>query len=262
MCLPDGFWFRGRHSSELGAAFLVDQWPAAPAASINKYQIGGRHGTVRYPGAWYQERALSGTLYRLEGGAMDDGAMLRWAAEVAAWLQAGERGRLALDAAPDRFYLAEIEGELHAYTTGWGLGAMDLEWVLQPFAYAAQPSVAAVTLSANAPAAAALRLPGTQEAPVEMEIAASGAVTRVEIQSGGKAMALEGFALAAGQKASVSYALETGEVMAVTINGEAGMRYLTAQSAAPLYALPGNNALTLEADGACTALLRARGRWL
>ena len=113
------FKFGGVHCDAHRAAFIADSWPAAAEPTINKYEIPGRHGTIRYTGTWYREQELTGRLYLL---AEDDEPilyreMLQRKAEIAAWLQPGGRRQLIMDAAPDRFYMAEIE---HALIVGHG----------------------------------------------------------------------------------------------------------------------------------------------
>ncbi len=260
----EDFSFGGVHCSEHNAVFIVDQWPVAAAPIINKYQIPGRHGTLRYPGMTFEEQTLEGRLYLLadDGEPITYADMLRRKTLLSTWLQADSRQQLIMDAAPDRFYMAEIEHALTITTDEWGNGCLSLAFTLQPFTYSLFPDPASATLDGASAKELTLVVKGNQPAPVAMELTASAALTWVELTLGDDTVRLENMSLAAGQKAVISYDLDAGEIMAVTHNGDAGMAYYAASSPDEgLKAAPGSNTISANADAACTLTLTARGRW-
>jgi phage-related protein len=262
--LREEFAFNGIHCDAHNAAFVVESWPVAPAPTINKHSIPGRHGTIRYPGTFRGEQALTGMLYLLSstGEVISYADMLTRKTAIAAWLCPGGRKRLILDAAPDRFYMAEIEQELTISTDEWGNGCIHIVFSVQPFTYATVEDVAETTLAADTAKNVSLTLKGNQPAPLAMELTASAALTWAQLTLGGKTIRLEGMSLASGQKAIISYDLEAGEVMAITHNGAAGMRYLAASSKVPFEAQAGSNTISARSSAASALKLTARGRWL
>lgn len=258
------FTFNGVHCDAHKAAFIVDTWPVAAEPTINKYEIPGRNGTVRYPGTWYNEQTLEGRLYLLgdDDAPITFNEMLRRKTEISAWLQAGGRKPLIMDAMPDRYYMAEIESALTIVTDDWGNGRIDIVFTLQPFCYALIEDAAGVTLDGANAQELALRVRGNRQAPVAMVLTAAAALTWVELTLGSDTLRLENMSLSAGQQAVISYDLEAGELMAVTHNGAAGMSYMTAGSPDEgLKASPGSNTITANADAACAIALTVRGRW-
>ena len=60
------FSFDGIHISDFGAVFLPSKWPGAAKITANEAAVPGRHGTIRYPGETYGEKALEGKLYLID----------------------------------------------------------------------------------------------------------------------------------------------------------------------------------------------------
>lgn len=258
------FTFGGIHCDAHNAAFIVDKWPVAAKPTINKYDIPGRHGTVRFPGTWMQEQTLEGRLYLLtsDGEPITYQELHRRKTEISAWLQPGGRKPLVMDAAPDRYYMAEIEQELAIATDDWGNGRIDIVFTVQPFCYSLILDTAAVTLNGISAQETTLHVRGNRAAPIGMKLTAAATLTWATLTLNGETLRLEGMSLLAGEKAIISYDRDSGELMAITHNGDAGLTYMTASSPDEgLAASPGRNVISLHADAACAITLYARGRW-
>lgn len=260
----EDFSYGGVHCETHNAVFIVDQWPVAATPVINKYKIPGRHGSIRYPGKTFEEQTLEGRLYLLTNDEepMTFSDMLLRKTALSVWLHADSRMQLIMDAAPDRFYMAEIEHKLTIITDDWGNGRLDIAFTLQPYSYSVEEDTAAATLDGVNAQNITLTVHGNQPAPIAMELTASASLTWVELTLGGDTLRLENMTLETGQKAVISFDLAVGEIMAVTHNGDAGMQYYAASSPDEgLKASPGSNTISANADAACTLAFSARGRW-
>ena len=258
------FTFGGVHCDAHNAAFIADSWPVAAEPEINKYEIPGRHGTIRFPGTWLKEQLLEGRLYLLSetGEPITYHEMLLRKTEISTWLRPGGRKQLIMDAANDRFYMAEIEHALIIYTDDWGNGRIDIAFTCQPFTYAIREDTADATLDGASAQNAALTVRGNQPAPIAMRLVAGAALTWVQLTLGGDTLRLENMSLTMGQELLITYDLDSGELMAISHNGSAGMQYMTASSPDEgLKAAPGANTISVNADAACAVELTARGRW-
>jgi predicted phage tail component-like protein len=258
-----GFTFAGRHVSQFDAAFLATKWPMAAAATLNKATVPGRHGSLRYPGGTLGEKSLEGILHWTD----PDNALITYeemmdrAYHISAWLQTGKREPLILDAAPDKYYLADVETELPLSTSQWANGACNLKFVLQPFAYALRKVTAQVALAANTAQNIAMHLTGTADAPIGAIVTASAALNWVELAIGGQVLRLENLGMAAGQMLEIKAEPETGELMTVEMGGIPALGKVTAASATPLYASPGQVTVAAKASADCTLALFLRARW-
>jgi phage-related protein len=263
MDMDNGFTFSGRHVSELGAAFIPSKWPGSAPVTINDATVPGRDGTIRYPGQTYGVKIFEGTLYILDPDdeLMSYARMMERVSEISAWLQPGGQQRLTLDAAPEQFYMAEITHALEVTTGNWENGAITLKFTLQPFAYANHDNTISFSLAADTEQSKTLGLPGNRPAPVKATVTAAAAMTWLQIATGEKLIRLEGMALQSGDVIRIDADVEKSEVPTVTLNGEPARGYVTAESAYPLYAQPGNNTVAASADGACAVTVSARGRW-
>lgn len=263
--MPDSceFIFNGRHVREFGATFLVTSWPGAALTTANELSVGGRHGTLRYQGETLGEKRLAGRLYLLSPGdePLSFAEMLERAQDVCGWLKASGRGRLTLDAAPERFYMAECKSAVEFATDEWPSGCADVTFTLQPFAYDAQESACSLTLAPGAAQEKKLCVPGTAPAPLLMRLTAMGAVSWAEITADGQTLRLENLGLSQGQVLEIGAPLESGEVMTCRANGQNAMRCVSALSAVPFLLGCGTKSLTFSADGACAVRAAVRGRW-
>ncbi len=261
--MDGGFRFDGRHVSELGAVFLASKWPSSSAVTVNDASVPGRDGTIRYPGETYGEKALEGKLYLLDPNdeLMSYTQMMRRADDVAEWLQPGGRKRLALDATPDRFYMAEIKHALEFTTDEWENGAASLKFTLQPFSYAEYTDGLYYTLAANAEQMQTLSLRGNRPAPLMATITAAAAISWVQLTIGAKVLRLAGMSLASGDVLTIDASLDLSEMMTVKIGKTPARSYITAASSCPFEAQPGGNTVKAKASGACTVSVSARGRW-
>ena len=257
------FSFDGIHISDFGAVFLPSKWPGAAKITVNEAAVPGRHGTIRYPGETYGEKALEGKLYLIDP---DDELMtyaqtLERADEVVAWLRPGGRRRLTLDAMPDRFYMAEITGELSVTTDDWDNGCMALKFTLQPFSYAAHESAVSFVLAANASQSKTLYVPGNMPAPLLLTLTARAAVSTAQVTASGKTLKLSGLGLTAGKVLAIGADVESGEMMTCNADGAPAMGKVTAESTVPYELLPGARSVAVVADGACEVRVAVRGRW-
>ena len=106
------FSFNGKHCDDFDVTFLPSAYPFIPVQSIPQTSVGGRHGTLRWKGRTFSTKRLKGKLYFLN--TLDDtpiptDELLRRASDVTAWLCGTDgRGKLILDALPDRYFIAEV----------------------------------------------------------------------------------------------------------------------------------------------------------
>lgn len=261
--LECGFTFAGRHVSEFDAAFMVTKLPMAAAPDINKTSIAGRNGSLRYPGKTYGEKTLEGTLYLQDADdeLISDTELLERISVISAWLQTDGREQLALDAQPERFYLAEVESEVTASTDKWENGACAVKFTLQPFAYHCQTSATKATLLAGVPQEIPLSVPGTVPAPIMATIEATEALDWVDLSCNGKLLRLENLGMEPGSVLKIMAGLDIDEIITIEADGRPSMDRRTENSAEQLFARPGVNTITAQASGGCSLTLEARGRW-
>ena len=70
---------------------------------------------------------------------------------MAAWLCGTDgRGKLILDALPDRYFIAEVSDEAALTDDDWASGEAAIAFTCQPFAYAVSEDGVTVQTSANA----------------------------------------------------------------------------------------------------------------
>ena len=110
------FSFNGKHCDDFDVTFLPSAYPFIPAQSIPQTSVGGRHGTLRWQGRTFSPKRLKGKLYFLNTSGDDTpiptDELLRRASDVTAWLCGTDgRGKLILDALPDRYFIAEVSDE-------------------------------------------------------------------------------------------------------------------------------------------------------
>lgn len=134
------FTFAGRHClNDMGCVFVLDGIDALAQAKINKYEIAGQSGTLRYDsgdGAMFAEKSLSGTLYFVKqsvDGLMSEEEISQRLHDVASWLGNSGRAQLVLDNDVTRYYEAEIESNQSLSRKDWENGSIKLKMVLQPY---------------------------------------------------------------------------------------------------------------------------------
>lgn len=134
------FTFAGKHClNDMGCVFVLDSIDVLGQAKINKYEIAGRSGTLRYDsgeGMIFEEKTLSGTLYFVKSsidGLMSEEEISQKMHEVASWLGNSGREKLILDGDVSRYYEAEVESSQALSRKDWENGAIKLKMVLQPY---------------------------------------------------------------------------------------------------------------------------------
>lgn len=264
------FSFDGRHCTDFGVAFMPEGYPLVPEQDVPSMRIAGRHGTLRWKGRTFAPRELRGRLYLLGAGdgaePIATGEMLRRASEVAAWLCGRDgRGRLILDAVPERYYVAEVTGEATLSDRDWANGCARIAFICQPFARSVTESTASGEAAAGESASVRLIVEGNAQTELAFDIEAVDAVQTAEVAAGGTRMAFEGLNMAAGESLSATYT-EDG-LLALGIRGADGavrsaMMARTADSDDDVTLMPGANEIAMRADGAVRITARARGRWL
>ena len=112
----NNFTFAGKHClNDMGCVFVMDSMDAVPTAKVNKYEIAGQSGTLRYDsgeGILYEEKSMSGTLYFVKqssDGLMSEEEITKKLHSVAAWLGNSGRAQLILDSDVSRYYEAEVD---------------------------------------------------------------------------------------------------------------------------------------------------------
>jgi len=159
------FTFAGRHClNDVGCVFVMDSFDAIPAPKLNKYEISGISGTLRYDtgeGTLFEERNLSGTLYFVkstDNGLMTEQEITNKLLSVSSWLVNSGRASLVLDSDTTRSYQAEIADAQTFSRKDWENGNVKLKFVLQPFSSAVTAKTATSTLSLSANNATDLNL--------------------------------------------------------------------------------------------------------
>lgn len=137
----NNFTFAGKHClNDMGCVFVMDSMDAVPPAKVNKYEIAGQSGTLRYDsgeGILYEEKSLSGTLYFVKqsgDGLMSEEEITKKLHSVAAWLGNSGRAKLILDSDVSRYYEAEVDNSQSLSRKDWENGSIKLKMTLQPFA--------------------------------------------------------------------------------------------------------------------------------
>ena len=262
--IQSGFRFGGKHCMhDFGLLFVEDSGGRAVthARQINEYQIAGASGTIRFPGEAFETATLSGSLFPLESPA-DEAAAQALMRQVDAWLY-GPRDRLIFDYEPDKYRLAEVTGESKWSYSDWMDGGLEIEFIIQPFAYALFPTTAGGTVTDEA--VYDFTVPGTEDAPLTATITDQGtsALTGATITLGGKSWIFEDLDIAQAGGITISCEPPIG---AAVIQG--GQTENAMPHAAQFDLLAGHGALTAGValtfeggSGSATVQLSARARW-
>lgn len=246
------FTFAGKHClNDMGCVFVLDSIDALGQAKINKYEIAGQSGTLRYDsgeGTMFAEKTLSGTLYFVKqslDGLMSEEEISQKLHAVASWLGNSGRAQLILDSDVTRYYEAEVESSQSLSRKDWENGSIKLKMVLQPYSSSVErfSVTKSIVLSANKAATvslSALSIGYTTPLLIEITNQSSTAITDFRIQYRNeknelKTMHLKsnGFSVANGQTLSVDSLsgdinrggvsgvkwLESGDFPIVSVNG-------------------------------------------
>lgn len=161
----NNFTFAGKHClNDMGCVFVMDSMDAVPTAKVNKYEIAGQSGTLRYDsgeGILYEEKSMSGTLYfvkKSNDGLMSEEEITKKLHSVAAWLGNSGRAQLILDSDVSRYYEAEVDGNQSLSRKDWENGSIKLKMTLQPFANDVTVSASAENLVLSAGTAKEINL--------------------------------------------------------------------------------------------------------
>lgn len=254
-----GFTFNGIHSRrDMGLLYAEkDGHRMAPTIDRNTYEISGVSGTLLLDGERWRPFTFEGTLYPAEERKTQTEAQ-RLLRAVVEWLTVPGRKRLAFDYEPDKFYLAEVDGELSWSLKNWFGGEIAVKFRAQPFAYSLVPDVVAKTLTQEEDE---LRLfvDTGRPAPLTLVISNTGTatITGVEI---GEDIQLSGLTLATGQTLTISME----PPVAADIDGTGALQY--AETFNQVQLGKGLNVIPVKlthGSGAFEAAVRAtaRGRW-
>lgn len=266
------FSFCGRHCEEFGVAFLPTQYPFVPAQAVPSTAIAGRHGTLRWPGRTFKPRYLRGTMYLLDtrgdGAPITTEEMLRRASEIAQWLCGQDgRGRLILDALPDRYFVAEADAEAVWKDTDWASGSAAISFACQPFARSIREDTASADTAAETAKTVALSVSGNHETLLAFDVknTSQSVMNTATIETPGERFDFTGLALAAGETLSARYTED--DILRLEITGVDGavrsaMPMRTENSDDDLLLSPGRNTITIKTQRACSVKLSARGRWI
>ena len=258
------FTWNGRHSTEFEIASSIKKWPTLPQMAVNKQAVGGRNGTLRYPGGTYNERTLTMQLYLLADDLEDDAYMLQRGRELARWLAPGERRQLILDAAPEHYFIAEVEKAVElSDSDGWSNGRLEVTFTLQPFYYWRRENRATAVVSANVASTITLSVSGDYVAPLLLDITATEPLDTLCVTCAEQRMRFTGLGMQPGDLLCIDATIATGEVATCTLRGVPHMDKLDHDSDIPLLLQPREpNSITLLADGGCGVTAHATGRCL
>lgn len=103
---------------------------------------------------------------------------------------------------------------------------------------------------------------GTAPALLNATITANEAITRVRLVGGvsGKYLQFSDLGMKAGDVLTITH--DERGILYAKVNGESVLSKRTTASQDDLLVQPGENTITLRADGTCTAACEVRGRWL
>lgn len=262
--IESNFTFNGRHCmNDMGLLYVENSGGRVitHARRINEYTVAGASGTIRFPGETFEKATLSGSLYPMESpkSEADAQALMR---QVAAWLY-GPRGRLIFDYEPDRYRIAEISGESKWSCREWLDGGLDVEFDVQPFAWALNPTRETHTVTDTC--AFALNMGDSQDAPLEAIIRNTGAaaLTGISISRGSREWLFAGMSVPQDglvtitQEPPVGATITTGGIVTNALPYAMQFDTVTVSGAADLAV-----ALSFDGSGSADVTLQARGRWL
>lgn len=258
------FTFAGKHClNDMGCVFVLDSIDALAQAKINKYEIAGQSGTLRFDsgeGVQFSEKTLAGTLYFVKqslDGLMSEEEISQRLHSVAAWLGNSGRARLILDNDVTRYYEAEVDGNQTLSKKDWENGSIKLKMVLQPYSCSIEQFAASKTLVLSANTTAYfdfswLSIGYTTPLLIEITNRSATAITDLRIQYYNekdelKTMRLKsnGFSIANGQTLTVDSLLgdvklgsisgvkwlESGDFPIVSVNGKKQIRIISSTAA-------------------------------
>lgn len=254
----------------MGVAFIPSQYPFIPAQMIPAKAVSGRNGTLRWPGRTYKPTHYKGVLYLLgkETEPISTEEMLRRMTDIAAWLCGRDRrGRLILDAVPDRYYVAEVDSEALLTDNDWMNGQAAISFTCQPFARAIRESREMFDTAANTEKKATISVGGNAQTLLAFHVTneTSSVMNTMQIEAPDTAFVFAGLGLDAGETLHGSYTED--DLLRLAIEGVDGSR----RSAMPmrqvssdddLLLCPGRNSVTVKTQTACSVILEARGRWM
>ncbi len=267
------FSFRGQHCEKFGVAFVPSEYPFVPAQTVPALTVSGRHGTLRYPGRTFRPRRYAGTLYLLDEqgdvSPIPTGEMLRRASEITAWL-CGEdgRGRLILDALPDRYYIAEVDTEAILSDTDWLNGQAEIAFSCQPFARSLWEITVQLALGANVAQSVRISPSGNYETPLAFDVknTSSSRMDTATVETDRARFDFSSLALDPGETLSARYTVD--DILLLVITGVDGaersaMAARTMASSDDLLLCPGGtNQITIRTQRASSVVLKTRGRWM
>lgn len=263
----NNFTFAGKHClNDMGCVFVMDSVDAVPPAKVNKYEIAGQSGTLRYDsgeGILYEEKSLSGTLYFVKqssDGLMSEEEITKKLHSVAAWLGNSGRAQLILDSDVSRYYEAEVDGNQSLSRKDWENGSIKLKMTLQPFASDVTVSASAENLVLSAGTAKEINLSSLLSngigyaTPLTVSVTnkSATAITDLRIQYYDEKNALKtmhlysnGFSLSNGQAVTVDSLsgeiakgaedgikwLKSGDFPMLSVNGEKKIKILSGTAA-------------------------------
>ena len=161
----NNFTFAGKHClNDMGCVFVMESIDAVPKAKLNKYDIEGLNGTLRYDtgeGVLYEEKSLSGNLYFVKqfgDGLLTELEITERMHFISSWLGSSGRAKLILDSDTSRYYEAEVESNQSLTRKDWENGSIKLKMTLQPIAVSIEPKEVSEQLSLTAGKAAEIDL--------------------------------------------------------------------------------------------------------
>ena len=185
---------------------------------------------------------------------------------MTAWLCGTDgRGKLILDALPDRYFIAEVSDEAALMDDDWASGEAAIAFTCQPFAYAVSEDGVTVQTSANAAKSAALGVQGNAETMLAFRVTCASAMNAATVETPTRRFDFTGLGMTAGETLVARYVQE--DILLLEIEGVDGgtrsaMAMRTTDSDDDLLLSPGKNAVTVKTEKACSVELTARGRYL
>lgn len=276
----NNFTFAGKHClNDMGCVFVMDSMDAVPNAKVNKYEIAGQSGTLRYDsgeGILYEEKSMSGTLYFVKqssDGLMSEEEITKKLHSVAAWLGNSGRAQLILDSDVSRYYEAEVDGNQSLSRKDWENGSIKLKMTLQPFATDVTGSASAENLVLSAGTAKEINLSSLlpngigYATPLTVSVTnkSATAITDLRIQYYDEKNALKtmrlysnGFSLSNGQAVTVDSLSGT-----IAKGAEEGIKWLKSGDF-PMLSVNGEKKIKILSGTAATVAVAVsfRARWL
>lgn len=180
------------------------------------------------------------------------------AEKISAW---AHDGLLAINDRPGQVLRVLCDkGPLIASAMKW-TGAIQLSFVAYDIPYWTEEYPVQASGTGNEVGISIAPPGNAEECPMDVSIAASGAVNTIKIETPRSTMTLDGLSMTSGDTVSIIH--DDSGFLRILLNEKSAMDKRTGESADDLIIKPGEySSIKITADGAVTASASAKGMWL